>query len=1035
MAKSVITAAQTTFQVREGQDAVAKFNLSTPLTQAAAVKVKVEGWGAQSSSDFGSLMVSFDGVQYTAVQAGSLILPVGTTQVWLKASTRSDTEVNEAGERLAFVIEQDASSTAVLDNSFWVASVAELVDTTPALPTIRPDAAQVQITEGESIVANFRLTDGTLSAAADVMVRLEGYSATAGLDTGAQLQIALNGSGQYTMTVPVAGGVISLPAGTTSFQVRTTTTVDARYETQESLAIVVGHSGGLLKQSEYAATIVTVVDPAAAAPARVQAASSVSVQEGSTAVVAYQLSNPLFSPAVVQARLEGYSATIGTDTGATLQVRTHSAAGWSSWSTVSAQQLTLPSQTDGFELRTDVKSDALAEITEQFAFVVAQTDAALKDSFDVRTVVNVADGPLVTASASAPAPAPAPAPVSSPAPAPAPSSSSSSSSSGGGAAPAPAPAPAPAALNHEPVITVGSQAQNLVPAGGTVAAVASSSIQVRWSDSDAGDVAIIDGVAMLAEGWTTTDAGLTYTAAGEFGTATLNAQTGVMTYTLTPGNAALAALQASASVLDGFEVIVRDLAGAQAIADVSFKIGGAQAPATITGTLRGSVTEDTNLVPGAFGLSSALTYPVAAFLPYSVAVADVDGNGTQDVITAGMASDAVAVLLNDGTGAFRASAVYPIHASSPTGIALADINGDARVDIVTADSNSNSVTVLLNNGSGVFSQPTSYPVGASLPLAVALADVNGDGRVDAVTADLDSHSISVLLNNGNGGFGAPQSFLVGADVFPTSVSLADINGDGHVDAVTSDYGARAISVMLNNGQGQFGAARSFDVRANGPFSIGLADIDGDGRVDAVTSNHYSDAISVLLNDGQGGFGRAGVYPVNAYFPYTVALADLDGDGRIDAVTADLDSDAVSVLLNHGQGGFAPATVHSTNAYAPYSVALGDLNGDGRNDVVAANGFSDSVSVLLNTAGNTGPFATGLISTNGVGGFQAQSRVAGQYGEFSMLSNGQWTYALNNASPLVQGLADGETVVELFVVTTADGSATETVQVTVVGLAG
>src|SRR5262245_12367376 len=63
--------------------------------------------------------------------------------------------------------------------------------------------------------------------------------------------------------------------------------------------------------------------------------------------------------------------------------------------------------------------------------------------------------------------------------------------------------------------------------------------------------------------------------------------------------------------------------------------------------------------------------------------------------------------------------------SGPYGNALADFNGDGKLDAVTANYNDDTATVLLGLGSGTFGAPTSYATGAG-PWAVSAADLNGD---------------------------------------------------------------------------------------------------------------------------------------------------------------------------------------------------------------------------------------------------------------------------------------------------------------------
>jgi FG-GAP-like repeat len=73
----------------------------------------------------------------------------------------------------------------------------------------------------------------------------------------------------------------------------------------------------------------------------------------------------------------------------------------------------------------------------------------------------------------------------------------------------------------------------------------------------------------------------------------------------------------------------------------------------------------------------------------------------------------------------------------PTGkspaLVIADVDGDGELDLVTANEDADSVSVLLNRGDGSFRSKVDFGAGKS-PDALALADLNGDGRQDVVTA-------------------------------------------------------------------------------------------------------------------------------------------------------------------------------------------------------------------------------------------------------------------------------------------------------------
>ena len=85
-----------------------------------------------------------------------------------------------------------------------------------------------------------------------------------------------------------------------------------------------------------------------------------------------------------------------------------------------------------------------------------------------------------------------------------------------------------------------------------------------------------------------------------------------------------------------------------------------------------------------------------------------------------------------------------------------------------------------------------------------MADLNGDGKADLAVAS--GTGVSVLLNNGNGTFGAPASY--GSGTNPSSVAAGDLNGDGKIDLAVGS-GDRA-SVLLNLGNGTFAAAVNYD---------------------------------------------------------------------------------------------------------------------------------------------------------------------------------------------------------------------------------
>ena len=197
--------------------------------------------------------------------------------------------------------------------------------------------------------------------------------------------------------------------------------------------------------------------------------------------------------------------------------------------------------------------------------------------------------------------------------------------------------------------------------------------------------------------------------------------------------------------------------------------------------------------------------------------------------------------------------------------------------------------------------------------------------------------MSVALGRGDGTFAAPLAFST-QHFYLLSVAVVDLNRDGHPDLVTATGDrppsrsiSNNVSVLFGRGDGTFAAAQAFVV-GDVPTSIAVADLDGDGKSDLVVANLSSDVL-VLLGKGNGTFAVPQTLPIDG-IAHCVAVGDLNGDGHPDLVTAN-STNEVSVLLGHGDGTFATEKTFAV-AQGPVAVLVADLNGDGHPDTVTAN---------------------------------------------------------------------------------------------------
>ena len=174
-------------------------------------------------------------------------------------------------------------------------------------------------------------------------------------------------------------------------------------------------------------------------------------------------------------------------------------------------------------------------------------------------------------------------------------------------------------------------------------------------------------------------------------------------------------------------------------------------------------------------------------------------------------------------------------------------------------------------------------------------------------------------------------------VSPTSIAVADLNGDGKLDLVIAnecaigDCGGAGnfhgvVGVLLGNGDGTFQAPMSYNSGGQPATSVAVADVNSDHIPDLVVANcgpigadgcqTTTAVVGVLLGNGDGTFQPVVVYQTGWSGAYSVAVADVNGDGKPDLVVANIGGASgpdgmVSVLLGNGDGTFQAATTYAS----------------------------------------------------------------------------------------------------------------------------
>ena len=289
---------------------------------------------------------------------------------------------------------------------------------------------------------------------------------------------------------------------------------------------------------------------------------------------------------------------------------------------------------------------------------------------------------------------------------------------------------------------------------------------------------------------------------------------------------------------------------------------------------------------------------------------------------------------------------------------------------------------------------------------VCLGDVDGDGLPDVFLARTEGSS-ALYRNLGGWKFEdiTARAGVATADRHSTGCTLADVDGDGDLDLILlATTGPNAI--FLNDGHGRFTEHRDLglDPAGRGGTTVTMADVDGDGDLDLYVANYkpYTPIDSLApeersfarivrrvgpsryevvpahqrdfklvnrpdmggtvmsmraepdefyLNDGHGHFTRepltsgrfrdAAGHPLAAApesFALDARFADLNGDGAPDLYVVNDFEDPDLLWMNDGRGGFRLAdwTVQRQTSNSGMGADVADINGDGLPDLFEAD---------------------------------------------------------------------------------------------------
>ncbi len=381
------------------------------------------------------------------------------------------------------------------------------------------------------------------------------------------------------------------------------------------------------------------------------------------------------------------------------------------------------------------------------------------------------------------------------------------------------------------------------------------------------------------------------------------------------------------------------------------------------------------------GVEELIRDRVAPYLGSGAALADLDGDGAEEVVLLNTGSGAAGVFRNKGGLSFEAApaSAGKLPAGAGMGLAAGDVDNDGDTDLLAT--RHGGVSLLLNDGKGALAPAAlpSFPPGF-FAAGGSLADLDHDGDLDVFVAGLlavpnpvasplefpkgfGGDRIHLVRNNGNGSFTdvSAEMKVEGAPRRNVGAVFLDFDNDRDIDFAVSRLG-EGIALYSNNRDGTFGEPAESGLPARGNYlGICAGDYNHDGYMDLAATTWEQSLPRIFRNTGSGGFAldvaALSGAPRSGRGPYFgCAFADLDNDGLLDLVVVNGTDrgGALRYLRNLGTQGFedasAAAGIDAIPARRGRGLAAGDLDADGDLDLLVSNNGGPP-TLLRNDGGN------------------------------------------------------------------------------------
>ena len=355
--------------------------------------------------------------------------------------------------------------------------------------------------------------------------------------------------------------------------------------------------------------------------------------------------------------------------------------------------------------------------------------------------------------------------------------------------------------------------------------------------------------------------------------------------------------------------------------------------------------------PGPHQLGSAVQYPASFISLDAVVIADLNGDGRNDVAAIQAGGPNILVYYQTAAGRFGMPVILNAGDVALHGVAAGDLNGDRRADLAVSGTAVNGaggrLMIFFQTPAGDLTAPVVDTVSSDIAGGLAIGDVNADGRSDVVVmADWvvgpGAGRLSIHYQQLDGSLGPEVLYDHGSITYLGDIHIADMNHDGRNDIVLQT--GTDVSVILQTAADTLSDTLDTYTVPNTlgyrVFPIGVGDVNNDGWTDVLVPDGSNSSILRVWRQTAAGTLQPADSILLGAAPNHLAIADVDGDGQPDVVAAA--GGQVVVLYQSPDHRFPTVSYYglpNVTGISGSGLAVDDVTGDGRIDVVATSGTS------------------------------------------------------------------------------------------------